>query len=596
MIGSKSKQIFGLFLFVSLATATIYMWIHYSHSKPQKVPSDPADEDLNPPDVAVPPGPSETKMGVYRQAAIVSNGEPCSKIGTDILLKNGNAVEAAIATLLCDGVTCMQSMGIGGGFLMTIYSREKKQAVVLNARETAPSAATEGMFNGNSYASKIGARSAAVPAELKGYQAAFEKFGSGNLKWADLFEPTIKLCEEGFNVSRHMERHLKRYEPDIRLSESLSKVLMRKDGTLPKLGDLVKRPALAQTLRLIANSPRRAEELYNGNLTDAFIQDIQDNGGIITKEDLLNYQVRWEDPIKAEFSDGKTLYTVPTPGSGPLMAFMLQTLDGFLDNGGLDHKNVHRIVETFKHAYGRRSELGDPYFTNITQLLNDLRSPEYIQRIRESIHDGVTSSNYSYYGAKFNLTEDHGTANLVVLSPTGDAVSVTSTVNLVFGSKFVSRSTGILLNNEMDDFSDPNITNFFGIPPSPANYIRPGKRPMSSMCPAVVVNPDGSVRLVVGSAGGTKITTSTAMVAMLNLWFNKTIKEAIDEPRIHHQLFPMQVSYEFGTTKDIVKGLRKIGHKTAREPRGSGVTGIAVTEGKIYANCDKSKYGNHHGF
>ncbi|RZF36561.1 hypothetical protein LSTR_LSTR010672 [Laodelphax striatellus] len=156
------------------------------------------------------------------------------------------------------------------------------------------------------------------------------------------------------------------------------------------------------------------------------------------------------------------------------MAFMLQTLDGFLEKGGLNQKNVQRIVETFKHAYGRRSELGDPYFTNITQLLHDLGSPEYIQRIRKSIHDGETSANYSYYGAKFNLTEDHGTANLVVLSPNGDAVSVTST--------------------------------------------------------------------------------------------------------------------------DIVRDLRKIGHKTAREPRGSGVTGIAVTDGKIYANCDKSKYGDHNGF
>ncbi|RZF36562.1 hypothetical protein LSTR_LSTR010673 [Laodelphax striatellus] len=288
MIGPKFKQIFGLFMFVLIATAILYLWIHYSHTKP--VPVDVADEDLSPPDMTVHPGPSETTMGVYRQAAIVSNGEPCSKIGIDILQKNGNAVEAAIATLLCDGVTCMQSMGIGGGFLMTIYSREKKHAVVLNARETAPGAATEGMYNGNSYASKIGARSAAVPGELRGYQAAFEKFGSGNVKWAELFEPTIKLCEEGFNVSRHMDRHLKRYEPDIRLSESLSNVLMRKDGTLPKVGDVVTLPKLAQTLKLIANSPRRAEEFYNGELTDTFIQDIQDNGGIITKEDLLNYQ------------------------------------------------------------------------------------------------------------------------------------------------------------------------------------------------------------------------------------------------------------------------------------------------------------------
>ncbi|RZF36565.1 hypothetical protein LSTR_LSTR010676 [Laodelphax striatellus] len=600
--GSKLQKwgCVGLLLLVAIGGGVWVYTANYRQTSPIPAPQN-VDPLLDPPDVLIhmPPSPM-TSMGQYQKAAVVSNGGPCAAIGKSILEKNGNAVEAAIATLFCDGVACMQSMGIGGGFLMTIYKRDEGRAYVLNAREAAPATATEDMYHGAAFAPQIGARSAGIPAELKGYHAAFNKFKSGNVKWSELVEPTIKLCEQGVPVNQHLAFNIKNHESDIRMSESLSQILLREDGTLPQFNETIKLPKLAATLKVIAYSPIEAEELYNGSLTKAFVQDIREAGGIITEEDMANYNVRWEEPVTAKLSGNITMYTVPPPGSGSILAFMLQALDGFIpQKSASDATTIQRIAEIFKHAYGRRTEFGDPHYTNITQLLHDLSSPDYIKAVREKVHDDWTSQDHSYYGAKFDLTEDHGTANMVVLGPNGDAVSVTSTVNLVFGSKFVSKSTGIILNDQMDDFSAPNITNFFGMPPSPSNFIRPGKRPMSSMCPAIFVEADGRVRLILGSAGGTKITTSIAWVSMMNLWFGMNIKQAIDEPRIHHQLFPMQLSYEYGILKSTVDAAKKIGHKTNRlgNTWRSCVTGIAAyKDGKVEGVSDFRRPGNVQGF
>ncbi|XP_075221199.1 scoloptoxin SSD14-like isoform X2 [Lycorma delicatula] len=560
---------------------------------------DDYEDKLNPPDVDKPLDQSKSILGQYKQAAVVSNGGPCAEFGQKILLKNGSAVEAAITTALCDGVTCMQYMGIGGGFLMTIYERKTKTATTLDARETAPAAANENMYHGSQYASHFGARSAGIPGELRGYQAAFEKYRSGNIEWHELFDPTIELCEKGVPINEHLAANLMFLEDKIRISETLSNILLRPDGTLPKLGETIKLPKLAKTLRKIAYSTYKTDELYDGSLTDAFIEDIKIGGGIITRQDMANYTVRWADPIVANLSNNLTLYTMPPPGSGALLAFMLKVLDGLVPaKGGSNVTNIQRITETFKHAYGRRTEFGDPLFVDIAELLEELSSPEYIQQIKNNISDTFTSQDYKYYGAKFDLEPDHGTANIAVLAPNGDAVSVTSTVNLVFGSLFVSNSTGIILNNEMDDFSAPNITNYFGVPPSPANFIKPGKRPMSSMAPTIIVDKNGDVRLVVGSAGGTKITTSIAYVTLLNLWFGKNIKEAIDEPRIHHQLMPMKITYEYGVLREIIEGLRKIGHETERLGKTwrSCVTAISLYGGIVEGNTDYRRPGGITGF
>ncbi|XP_049765276.1 scoloptoxin SSD14-like [Schistocerca cancellata] len=540
--------------------------------------------------------PSDSIMGVYTHAAVATNGYLCAGIGRDILEMGGNAVEAAIAALFCEGVICLQSMGLGGGFLMTIYSRENQTAVTLNARETAPANSSADMYHGNSTLSQRGGMAAAVPGELKGYWEAFSAYKSGNVTWSDLVYPSVKICQEGFEVSPYLAKVLKSNEDSIKESETLSELLINPEtGNVWQLGDILKRPTLGETLIKIAEYG--IDIFYNGSLGENFIQDVKDLGGVMTMEDLRDYEVVWEPPVSAKMDGNITLYTSPLPGSGPLLVFMLNILDGYIPTSD-EITTYQRITEAFKYGYGRRTELGDPYFNeSVLEIVKNLTSRSYAESIRAQISDTETYSDPEHYGAVLSQPDDHGTAHISVIAPNGDAVSVTSTINLTFGAKVVSNSTGIILNDEMDDFSAPNITNAFGIPPSPANFIQPGKRPLSSMTPAIFVNGSGDVQLVTGAAGGTKITSGTALVSMYSLWFNKNIKEAIDHRRIHHQLFPMALQYEEGFEENVIKGLTAIGHDVQEfAVGGSTATGIAVSGGKIYANSDFRRNGVVAGF
>ncbi|XP_071446688.1 scoloptoxin SSD14 isoform X2 [Hetaerina americana] len=539
--------------------------------------------------------PSPSVLGTFAKAAVVTNGGPCAAIGKNILQRNGSAVDAAIAALFCEGVTCLQSMGLGGGFLMTIYDKKSNEAYVLDARETAPAAADKNMYHGNESLSEIGGLSMAVPGELRGYWEAYKKFG--RLPWKDLVMPTVELCRKGSPVNAYIAKILRSKEKIIHEIPSMREILINPATNHTwEDGDFIKRLTLAKTLEVIAEEG--GDALYNGSLAKQFVDDIQSYGGIITMEDMANYNANWDTPIKAHLTKGNlTLYAGPPPGSGVLVAFGMNILDNLLPAKN-EVTSYQRIIETFKYMYGRRTELGDPAYTDISELVKNLTSREYAMAIRNLLSDDETSQDAQHYGAVTSQPEDHGTAHICVLSPDGDAVSVTSTINLILGGMRRSRSTGIILNDEMDDFSAPNITNAYGIPPSPANFIHPGKRPLSSMCPAIFVdNASGNVRLVIGAAGGSKITTATTLASIYNLWYNKTIKEAIDASRIHHQLFPMKLQYEYGVLKPTIEGLKSIGHEVLRlSSAGSSVTGIAYDGKNVTANADYRRLGVVAGF
>jgi len=591
-IKKRTLVVFGAIIIVCAAALAVGL---YFALRPDEPPDDEPPTTLNPPDPTSPLPPSDSDMGVYWNAAVATNGYPCAIIGRDILMKNGSAVEAAIAALFCEGVTCAQSMGLGGGFLMTVYKRDTREVQILNAREVAPKAANQTMFNGNSTLSTIGGLSVAVPGELMGYWEAYKKYKSGNLDWADLVQPTIDLCIDGIIVTPYVAKLLKQQEGAIKRSATLSEIFINKNtNSVWKEGDKYKRLKLAETLKLIRDSD--ASVLYNGTLTAGFVQDIQDLGGIITEEDMNEYQVKWTEPVTAQLKNNITLHSVPPPGSGVIVTLILNIL-----NGMIPHENnvttYQRITEAFKYGYGKRTQLGDPDFVDIRELIAQLTSKTYAETIRKEISDSMTWQDHEHYGADVVVPEDHGTAQISVLAPNGDAVSVTSTINIYYGAMEQSISTGIILNDEMDDFSAPNITNFYDIPPSPNNYIEPKKCPLSSMAPSIFTDGNGDVQLVTGGAGGTKITTATALVAMYVLWFNRNIKEAIDAPRFHHQLFPMRLQYEYGVLQHIIRGLQEIGHDTERlESAGSSVTGIARRGGKIYASADFRRGGITAGF
>uniref|UniRef100_A0A0B7AUX9 Gamma-glutamyltransferase n=1 Tax=Arion vulgaris TaxID=1028688 RepID=A0A0B7AUX9_9EUPU len=360
------------------------------------------------------------------------------------------------------------------------------------------------------------------------------------------------------------------------------------------------RPQLAVTYKII--SEEGAHAFYNGSLTGSILEDLKDIGSIITRTDLLNYVALEKNPLEVILNGGIKMVSPPPPGSGAVLSFILNILDGynFTDNNlATDSSSTltyHRMIEAFKFAYAKRTNLGDEDFVNVTELVQNLTSKAYADSIRKLITDNETHS-YEYYGPTFYDQETTGTSHMSVLDHHGNAVSVTSTINGRFGSYRRGTRTGIIFNNEMDDFSSPNITNEYGIPPSPANFIIPGKRPLSSMCPAVFINLDGSANLVLGAAGGSKITTSTAWVAAHVLWLGLSIEKAIEIPRLHHQLLPPWISFETGFKESLIQALRQLGHNaTEFIPGQSVVQGIDVRDGFIYAVSDYRKGGTPNGY
>ncbi|XP_060862732.1 glutathione hydrolase 1 proenzyme-like isoform X3 [Metopolophium dirhodum] len=552
------------------------------------------DHKIDDPEFRVPLQ-SSMPAGLYNEVGIVSNGGPCSQIGVDVMSKGGNAVDAAIATMLCDGVLCPQYLGIGGGFLMSIYNATTKKVITINARETAPAAASTSMFVEKPDKSIYGGLAVAVPGALKGYSAIYNLYGGG-VPWESLFEPAIQLCENGMDISKRLETNMKNNQDMIENDPSLRESFYDEEfGRVKTAGEIYKLPKLAETLRIIAKEG--VDAIYNGSLTSKVLKDLKKVKSLITKEDLANYDVEIEESLPVKLKSGHTIHTGPPPSSGIILAYILRVLDGMLPapNAGLD---AHRLVEAFKFGYGERTHLGDHTFVDVSQIYDKVKSDCYMDSIRGKISDTFTSSDPKYYGADFHMPENHGTANIVVTDSAGNTVVCTSTLNTSFGCGFMSPSTGIIFNNQMNDFSSPEVINNYGIPSSPANFIEPGKRPMSSMCPTIITDENGDLVLAIGGAGGSKITLTIAYVLALKLWYGMSLKEAIDKPRIYHQLVPMKVLYEDGTTKDVVQKLKDIGHPVMRINNVvSAATAIEKSaSGMIVAMPDFRRPGNSWGY
>ncbi|XP_078338739.1 glutathione hydrolase 1 proenzyme-like [Crassostrea virginica] len=552
------------------------------------------------------PGASPSLEGHYRYAAISSDTGSCAQIGTDIMGRlQGSVVDAAIATILCQCVENSHSCGIGGGHFMTVYNRKNNTAYTILAREMAPGAADENMYVPENKSSTEGGLAIGVPGEVRGLYEAW-KIG-GKLPWKDLFQPTIKRLRDGWKVSEPLATAIAGQTSVLMRQNNLRLALTNPQTGRPyKEGEIITMPKLASTFEKIASDPNA---MYSGALVDDIVADIQEAGGIITKPDLQNYVAVVKEPLVVTLNDNSTIFTPPPPSSGAVYAMILNIADkyGFnADSVSTPEKSTltwHRIVEVMKFAYAKRSSLGDPDKENqsfkdgIESLVRNMTSSTYADYVRSMITDDATHDTM-YYGPTFFDQSKTGTSHLAVLAPNGDAVSLTSTINLYFGSKVVGSRTGIIFNNEMDDFSTPNTTNYFGVPASAANFIKPGKRPLSSMCPSIVVDSDGRVKLVVGASGGTKITTSTALVSIETLWFKFGIKKAIDHKRLHHQLLPPYISVEDGFDPQVIEGLRRIGHNiTMSASAGSIVQGILqLEEGKITANADYRKRGVPDGY
>ncbi|KAK4057313.1 hypothetical protein OIO90_001810 [Microbotryomycetes sp. JL221] len=548
-----------------------------------------------------------------RHGAVASEVDLCSEVGVQVLKEGGTATDAGIAAALCIGTTNMFSSGIGGGGFMVIRPPEKHlklnknctRPISIDFRETAPSSATPHMFSprpddpdfDSARASRIGGLSVGVPGELRGLEAAYEACGGG-VSWERLFEPSIEIARShkvGKELARRLNAAIFTKTPMSQwmLEQDEWRELFAPEGQLLVQGQLLKREAYARTLERI--SREGVDAFYKGDIAQSLVDTITKAGGILTLEDFVTYRVDVRPAFESTYRN-RTMYTTHYPSAGPVLAHLLNTLETYDDlvEKGKTGLTMHRFVEALKFAFAARTEVGDPDFIKNEDRLAEITTKQYAEAVRRNITDDRTH-HINYYHPRFDLKEDHGTTHLSAIDKWGSAISLTSTVNLIFGSRVLDRETGVILNDEMDDFSTPGVANAFGLRPSPFNYPEGGKRPASSTSAMIMDSPDGDVWLAAGGSGGSRIFGSVAQVLM-HLDWGYDVANAVEQQRVHDQLLPQMVTVESGYRADVLDGLRHRGHNVTVFDVNLGVAEVQAVvrdsrTGVLFATSDSRKNG-----
>ncbi|XWS29479.1 hypothetical protein CRYUN_Cryun24cG0032300 [Craigia yunnanensis] len=467
---------------------------------------------------------------VARQGAVATDDGRCSKIGMNVLRIGGHAVDAAVAASLCLGVVSPASSGIGGGaFMLLREANGKTQA--FDMRETAPMKASQNMYAGNATRKAMGALSVAVPGELAGLHKAWKEHG--RLPWERLVKPAEILARRGFKISPYLRMQMESSKLAILADKGLRDIFTSNGGLL-QVGDICFNKKLAETLRKI--SIYGVEAFYNGSIGFNLVRDIQKAGGILTLNDLEKYEVKMREPISANILGLKILSMPPPSTGGVSLMLVLNILAQYAVPSGLSGSlGIHRLIEALKHAFAVRMNLGDPEFIDVSKVVADMLSPKFAHELKKTIYDNMTFGP-SHYGGRWNQIHDHGTSHVSIVDSKRNAVSMTNTVNEYFGSKILSPSTGIVLNNEMADFSMPSNSSGNSPPPALPNFIHPGKRPLSSMTPTIVLK-DEKLKGVVGASGGANIIAGTTEVFLNHFVRGMDPLSSVMAPRIYHQVF-----------------------------------------------------------
>ncbi|KAK1236345.1 hypothetical protein PQX77_000423 [Marasmius sp. AFHP31] len=545
-----------------------------------------------------------------RHGAVATDHRLCSDTGVQILKSGGNAVDAAVAGVLCLGVVQPFSSGIGGGGFMTVRiptnsSNNTSEVWSIDFRERAPALANSTMYSATSNSSQFGGLSSGVPGEIRGLEELHKRWGS--LPWKALFQPAIELAE-GYKIGPELAKRVLDYKSLMLDNPDWSPIWSR-NGSLLKENDIYINKNLSQTLSLIANEGPDA--FYKGIIADSLVKKIQDSGGIVSKADFENYTVDVYQSLVGSYL-GKKVYVPKAPTSGPALLHMLNIAEHY-NFTERNEVNTHRLVEALKYGFAARTRLSDPKFRNATsaRLIDEVPKKEFADAVVRNITDDRTHDT-DYYNPIYDVKTDHGTTHLAVIDRNGTAVSLTTTINLVFGSQVLDPETGIILNDEMDDFSVPGKANAFGLWPSPFNYPEPFKRPLSSTVPSIIENADGTIYLAVGGAGGTNILSSVfqVMLSTINQWGGNEdggntlgesiIGQAIEAGRVHDQLLPVQTKVESNYPPKYIESLKALGHNVTIvdintvQAVVNGITRGA--DGVLYAASDSRKNGIAAGY
>jgi gamma-glutamyltranspeptidase / glutathione hydrolase len=531
-------------------------------------------------DAYVPPVADTVHAVAAEHGMVVAQEKISARIGADILRRGGNAVDAAVATGFAMAVTYPRAGNIGGGGFMVIHRADRNEDIAIDYRETAPAAMTRDIFLGadgkpDPAKSRDSALGIGVPGVVAGFALALEKYGSGKFSLAEILKPAIDLAREGFVIDDDLADTLPDWYRRLGKWPASAKVFARPDGTSLRGGDRLVQGDLAATLSAIAAQGPRG--FYEGPVAEKLARAVTDAGGIMTTDDLKAYQAVTRTPVRGLYR-GHDIISMPQPSSGGVVLVeTLNILEGFrlseLKQGSV--ASLHLLIEAMKRGYADRARyLGDPAFVNAP--IASLLAKDYAARQRASI-DPDRATPWVDALALPQPHEGNNTTHFSVVDGFGNAVSNTYTLNFSYGVGLVADGTGVLLNNELDDFTAaPGASNAFGLVGYEANLPGPGKRPLSSMSPTIVMK-DGKVVLVTGSPGGSRIISTVLQVIVNVIDYKMDIAAAVAAPRLHHQWMPDEVKVEPGFPADVLDGLRAKGHRVVDSMGYSSANSILVT-------------------
>jgi gamma-glutamyltranspeptidase/glutathione hydrolase len=526
---------------------------------------------------------------IDNQGMVVSQRKIASEVGAQILKEGGNAVDAAVATGLALAVVLPRAGNLGGGGFMIIHLKEEDRNIAIDYREKAPSGAFRDLFldeNGNYDKKKaqFSLLSAGVPGSVAGFHHALMNYGT--LSWEEVLKPAIRLAEEGFEIPHDLANTLasKRYRARLSSNEAAAKVFYKEDKSLYKAGEILVQNDLANTLKQL--SEFGPDAFYKGEIAKLIVKEMERNGGLITLEDLSNYKIAERKPLNGQYKDYKIVSMPPSSSGGTHLIQMLNMLEEFpiKEMGFGSAESIHILAEVMKRAYADRSKyLGD---TDFYKVPSSLTSKDYAKSLNAFISkDKITPSDEISAGNPFPY-ESPDTTHFSVMDSFGNAVSNTYTLNFSYGSGMMIPGTGMLINNEMDDFSSkPGTPNGYGLLGSEANAIEGNKRPLSSMTPTIIFKNDEPY-MVFGSPGGSRIITTVLQVALNVMDHDMNIAQAVHSPRIHHQWLPEILMIESGFGPDTERLLTEKGYKLYPSSTMGSVQAIMKEGDYFYGSAD----------